>query len=110
MLKSITRSSFFRGRCDFFGTEYGARDFWGVSDLGEGVFLLGKGPLVGFLGKIGISAKRAEGRGDFLETLRNDGGEGPIFWWRREPKNLRGGANFNLSLPPLKPKPNQISI
>lgn len=74
---------------------------WGVSDLGEGVFLLGKGPLVGFLGKIGISAKRTEGRGDFLEALRSDGGEGPIFWWRREPKNLRGGANFNLSLPPL---------
>jgi len=52
---------------------------WGVSDLGEGVFLLGKGPLVGFLGKIGISAKRTEGRGDFLEALRSDGGEGPIF-------------------------------
>lgn len=46
-----------------------------------GGFPFGKRAFGGvFLGKIGISAKRTEGRGDFLEALRSDGGEGPIFF------------------------------
>ena len=78
MFNNLIRSSFFGEDAIFFGTEYGARDLGGFRFRGGG-FPFGKRAFGGVFGEDWDFRQESGGKGGFLETLRSDGGEGPIF-------------------------------